>query len=151
MNVKKVIILTILSFMMISCNNQQETMEDETKVEMTKITNQNLVNQDISNQAKDSLSEHKNVTNIHAVNTDKQLAIAIEIPHMKRFRLQKIEKELTKEMKNKFPEIDVNFSTDKKIIIELEQLERDLETTSLTKKEVDKKLKKIIGLMNEQT
>jgi|SRR5690625_4249519 len=150
---KKLSVLILLLITMIACSNQPNALEDKnnTEVEMTKINNPTSFNQDISNQAKELVSRDKNVTNVYAVNTEKQLIVAIEIPHMKRFQLQKIEDKLKKKIKEEFPEMDINFSTDKKIILELERLEQELKTKSLTKKEMDKKIKKIISLMNEKT
>ncbi|MBU5467112.1 YhcN/YlaJ family sporulation lipoprotein [Virgibacillus sp. MSJ-26] len=153
MNRKKLSVLILLIITMIACSSQPNTLEDKnnTEVEMTKINNPTSFNQDISNQAKEYVSKDKNITNVYAVNTEKKLVVAIEIPHMKRFQLQKIEDKSKKKIKEEFPEMDINFSTDKKIIIELEQLEQKLKTNSLTKKEMDKKIKKIISLMNEKT
>jgi len=153
MKPKKTFILILLLIILVGCNNQNNTLEekDHSNVEMTKINNPTSINQDKSNRAKDSLSKNNNITNVHAVNTDKQLVIAIDISHMKRFRLKKIEEDLNKKMKKQFPGMDVYFSTDKKIILELKKLEQDINSNSFTKKDISKKVKKIIELMSEKT
>ena len=148
---KKVIALITILFVMVGCNNQPNALDETPEVEMTKINNPTSIDQDVSNQVKTRLGQDEHITKVHAVNTDKQLAIAIEIKHMKRFGLKEMKKKLTKKVEKAFPKMDVNLSTDKKIILELEQLENDLETKSLTKKEVDQKISKIIKLMNEET
>jgi len=153
MKSKKTFILILLLIVLVGCNNQNNTLEDKdnSNVDMTKINHPTSINQDQSNRAKDSLSKDNNITNIHAVNTEKQLVIAIDISHMKRFRLKKIEEDLKKKMKKQFPRMDVYFSTDKKIILELEKLEQDINSKSLAKKDISKKVKKIIELMSEKT
>src|SRR5699024_4268004 len=92
-----------------------------------------------SDLAKNILSKNDNVTHVYAVNTKDTLVIAIKVRHMKRFRLQKIKQELTKKMKKEFPKMDVQLSTDEKIVIELDKLEKKLETTSISKKELKEK------------
>src|SRR5699024_3064492 len=148
MKSKKTFILILLLIVLVGCNNQNNTLEDKdnSNVDMTKINHPTSINQDQSNRAKDSLSKDNNITNIHAVNTEKQLVIAIDISHMKRFRLKKIEEDLKKKMKKQFPRMD-----DKKIILELEELEQDINSKSLDKKDISKKVKKIIELMSEKT
>ena len=54
-------------------------------------------------------------------------------------------------MKKQFPGMDVYFSTDKKIILELKKLEQDINSNSFTKKDISKKVKIIIELMSEKT
>ncbi|WP_157087755.1 YhcN/YlaJ family sporulation lipoprotein [Oceanobacillus damuensis] len=117
----------------------------------TKISNESIFSQEPSNQAKDKLSNHDEISAVKAVNTDKNIVIAIEVDHHERFTLSQIEKKYKKEMEDKFKDKKVEFSTDKKIVLELEKLEQDIKDNTITKKELEKELKKIVKLSKEQT
>lgn len=152
MNFKRIIALAVVLTTLVSCTPNNNESQSSPPVEMTKIsTNNNEINQDQSNRAKNILSKNDNVTHVYAVNTKDTLVIAIKVRHMKRLRLQKIKQELTKKMKKEFPKMDVQLSTDEKIVIELEKLEKKLETTSISKKELKNRLQSIIDLSKEET
>src|SRR5699024_3871544 len=117
-------------FLLIGCSTdpKMDTSADDDNIELTKIATNKAIDQQASNQAKDILSKYEDITTVKAVNTDKVMLIAVEIEHNKRFNLDKIEKQLTKQMNKSFPDMKVAFSTDKKIIFELDQLEKDLQS-----------------------
>lgn len=140
-------------FMLIGCgtNPKPETMENNDNIELTKITTNQVTDQQASNQAKDILNNYEGITTVKAVNTSKILLIAIEVKHSKRFNLAKTQKQLTKKMKNSFPDMKVVFSTDKKLILELDQLEKDLQANAISNKALNKKIKHLVSLTKEQT
>src|SRR5699024_4904445 len=153
MNYKRIIVLAVILTTLVSCtpNNNSES-RSYPPVEMTKISTKNsAISQGESNHAKNILSKNDNVTHVYAVNTKDTLVIAIKVRHMKRFRLQKIKQKLTKKMKKEFPKMDVYLSTDKKIVIELEKLEKKLKKTSISKKDFKKQIQNIIDLSKEKT
>lgn len=132
-------------------DSTNESSREQGNIEMTKISTHNLMDQHPSNQAKDVLSKQNEITSIKAVNSKDKLVIAIEVQHNKRLKLAKIRKKLTKQMKGQFPEMEMEFSTDKKIYLELEQLENEIQTSAITNKKLNKKLKHIIKLAREKT
>src|SRR5699024_12125951 len=89
-----------------------DTSADDDNIELTKIDTNKAIDQQASNQAKDILSKYEDITTVKAANTGKILLIAIEIEHNKRFNLDKIEKQLTKQMNKSFPDMKVVFSTE---------------------------------------
>ncbi|GAB3064164.1 YhcN/YlaJ family sporulation lipoprotein [Virgibacillus ainsalahensis] len=148
----KAILLINIVFLLVGCttDSTQNTQKD-TDIDLIKISSTNTTNQNPSNQAKEILSKHEDITSVKAVNTDKHLVIAMEIEHNKRFRLAQLREQRTKEMKESFPDMKVEFSTDKKIILELDRIEKEIESGKLSKKELEKELKKVITLSKEQT
>ncbi len=137
-----------------SCSPESESngaKNDGQDVEYTKIANNKFVDQQKANKAKKILSKHDEITSINAVNSDKNLVVAIEVHHNKRFQLTDIRKRYAKELKKKFPNIKTELSTDKKIILELESLEKEIKEKDISNKQIKKKLKHIINLMKEQT
>ncbi len=137
-----------------ACAEEQSMEPGQTNndfADTTKISNESIFSQEPSNQAKDKLSNHDEISAVKAVNTDKNIVIAIEVDHHERFTLSQIEKKYKKEMEDKFKDKKVEFSTDKKIVLELEKLEQDIKDNTITKKELEKELKKIVKLSKEQT
>ena len=114
-------------------------------------TNEAPIEQQESNQAKALLGKQDGLTHVYAVNSDKKMIVAFEIEHLKRFQLKDYEKKITKQIKKEFPNMEVTISTDKKIVIEVDQLEQKMNSDSMSKKELDKELKKLIKLSKEKT
>ncbi|WP_390362617.1 hypothetical protein [Virgibacillus byunsanensis] len=125
-------------------------MEDDKHVELTEISTSEL-DQSPSNQVKRRLSKHDGITSINAVNTSKTLIIAIEFHHNKRFNLTDLRKKYKKEIEKIVPNLDVELSTDKKLVFELDELEKKIEDNSITPKKLMKKVKQLTKLMKEQT
>jgi len=113
-------------------------------------TTQSLL-QETANSAKNILSQHDNITTVKAVSSKKNLVLAFEIDHLKRFNLEKIRKKVQKQMDEEFPDLDVIVSTDKKIILELDRLEEKIRSDSISKKELNNELEKVVKLDKEQT
>lgn len=144
--------LFLLLLFLTGCGNDQTLEQNQrNNVDITKISTESLTSQEPSNKAKDLLKKHEEITAVKAVNSKDKLFIAIDIEHHERFTLADIRKKYKKEMKKEFKNMDVEFSTDKKLIIELNKLEEQMKEGSISNKELDKKIKKLIKLAKEQT
>jgi hypothetical protein len=147
-----IIIGIILLVSIIGCSDDSTTQRNKgNSVNITQISVKNNYNQHFSNEAKQTLSQKEDITKVVAANTDKLLVIAIEVPHHERFNLKTMNKELSKEMDEKFKDLTVELTTDKKIVLELEKLEEQLKKNEISKKELKKQLKHISKLLKEQT
>jgi|GEM_PF-6035531 len=124
---------------------------NDTPVELTNISTREDVDQQVANQAKEILKETDDLTAVKAVNTSDKLVVAIDIYHLQRLRLKKIEEKVNKQLEKEFPKSEVTLSTDKKVFLELDKLEIKLQSDSLSKDKLAKKLNKIIELSNEET
>ncbi|WP_085505150.1 hypothetical protein [Thalassobacillus devorans] len=71
-----------------------------------------------SKQAEEILQKKNHLKDIKAVNDDKKLLIAAQIPHNGRFQIKDIEKDLKKQAKKQFPSHKVTLSLDQKINLE---------------------------------
>ncbi|WP_052345784.1 hypothetical protein [Paucisalibacillus sp. EB02] len=155
MKYKFKIIYGILSlFLIVGCSNDEAGPSNTgEKVNITQISSKQTYDQKYANEAKKVLSQKDNIQKVFAVNSDELLIIAIEVPHHERFQLSDTNKKLSKEMDKKFKkdDISVELATDKKIIIELEALEKQIQNNSISKKELKKQLKHISKLLKEQT
>ncbi|HAM81296.1 YhcN/YlaJ family sporulation lipoprotein [Ornithinibacillus bavariensis] len=134
-------------------SSSSEPSEKTNPIHISNVSTKHSYDQSYANQAKSTLAQKKNVTKVFAVNSDKLLMIAIDVPHHERLQLKKYEKKLTKEMKKKFKKtsLKVEVSSDQKILWKLEQLEEEIRNGSISKKELKKKLEDISKLMKEKT
>lgn len=154
MQLYRIIFTLGLLFLLIGCNTdatEDSTGNKDNNIELTKIAANHPVDQQPSNQAKEALSQQEGLTSVKAVNNSEKLLIAIDTKHHERFRLAKTRKQLTKDMKRQFSNMEVEFSTDKKINLELEKLENQILKGSISKKKLDKKIDQLIKLAKEKT
>lgn len=148
----RTIITHILLVLMIGsgCNNANSNNESK-ELNITKVTSEERQNLSITNQVKQLLMKQKEVSNVKAVNSDKELLIAVEINQMDRFRLKEIEKRLIKITEDNYPNHKVTLTIDQKIFLELEKLEKQITDTNMSKKKLEKEIKRIKSLSEEIT
>lgn len=148
-------LLTIL-FLSIShmgCTKKDPTVNPSTNdsLELTKLAAKGITDQQPADLAKQYLSRFEEVSAVRAVNNDGRLVVGVEVHHHDRFSLEHLEKELEKNIKKSFSNMDITLSTDQKIIIELARLEEDMLAKDITKDDIGKRLTKIIELSKEET
>lgn len=147
------LIISFLScFILFGCDN--ELGADNTNkqdIEVKNISANNIINQEPSNKAKELLIKHDAVTGIKAANTTKKLIVAVEIQHSKRFQLKQIKKKLMKELKNNFNDYKVELTIDKKIYLELEKLEEQIQSQKIKPDKLKKEIDRITKLSKEKT
>ncbi|GGB53567.1 hypothetical protein GCM10011409_33990 [Lentibacillus populi] len=156
MKVKKLIVWFGLILFLTSCTQDTDTNsanddQNDEFTKFTKISSDNFIDQDAANQAKKVLTKYEEIKTIKAVNTSKYLVVGIEVHHNKRFQLTDLRKEFTKTLKKKFPKFKTELSTDKKMLIELDRLENDINGNNISNKQLEKEVKHIIKLSKEQT
>lgn len=140
----------VLCFL-VACNQDSDQSNDQTQAEPTKMSTSSLPDQSPSNQAKSKLRKYDETTNIYAVNTDKKLVVAYEVHHHDRLKLAKFEKKLTKKLKKQFDDYKIEVSTDKKIVMELSDLEKKISQRNIGKKKLEKEVKHLIKLSKDKT
>lgn len=141
----------MILFFLIGCQATSMEQPNDEEPSYTKLSTQNEFDQQLSNQVKEYLKDNKDLTSVQAVNDEEKILITFEIPHMKRFKLADIRKELKKDIKEKFQIKKVEVSTDQKVILELDKLEEEIQDKSVNKNELKKELKRIIKLSKKQT
>src|SRR5699024_1331449 len=112
MHIKKYVILLFLLLILFGCsqnngtaNHDTNTTNDNENVEFTKYSktsSDDFIDQDKANKAKKMLSKYEAIKGIKAVNTPKQLVIAVKVHHNKRFQLDKLERKFSKKVKKEF-------------------------------------------------
>jgi preprotein translocase subunit SecF len=133
------------------CNrNQNQSGEDHEDLSISQVHTSKPINQSVANQAKKQVITEEDISDVKAVNTDKELLIAIKIENFERFRLKKIEQKVKSDLEKMYPDHKILVSTDSKMYLELDQLEQKIQKDNTNKKELEKDFNKIKSLMKEQ-
>ncbi|RKJ29898.1 hypothetical protein D7X33_42120 [Butyricicoccus sp. 1XD8-22] len=134
------------------CNNNQNQLEkDNNDLGVSLVHTTKPIDQSVANRAKEKIIAKEEISDVKAVNTEKELFAAIKVDNFDRFRLKKIEKSIKSDLEKIYPNHEIIVSTDKKMIWELEQLEQKLQKGNTDKKSLKKDLNKIKNLMKEKT
>ncbi len=83
------------------------------------------------------------VLEVKGVSVDESIYLAPRVKQLSRFRLEEIRRQAHKRIKERYPKASIHVSTDKKIYIELEKLEERLQEQSISKKQLDEKIKQL--------
>lgn len=154
----KALFLSLIAFIYLllsGCNLQgPDTTNTNINYEPTTISTSqpgSRINQDHAAAAKTILLNKDEVKWVRAVESKDLLIVAVELEHWNTFQSKKLKKEMKKMLKKDLKIKNIEVTTDHKIFIELEKLEKKLSNNDISKKKLDKKLKKISKLMKEQT
>ncbi|MDL4842178.1 hypothetical protein [Aquibacillus rhizosphaerae] len=151
---KKTIVLSILLVIIVlsGCNSEDDNriVRKDSDENITKINKQTHIEQAITNKAKEIIQSKSEVTGVRGVNTNKDLLLAIEVTQIEQFNEQNLEDEVAKSLEKNYPDLTIEVSSDKKIFIELNELELKIQEDKVNKKELEDQFNKIKKLMNEQ-
>lgn len=118
---------------------------------LMKLSSKGLTDQQPAIEAKHFLSERDDVSRVRAVNYGDDLIVAIDVNHLKRLRLKKIQSEVQEEIDEQFSNLHVTLSTDQKILLELKRLEEQLEANEINEEDLKQKVTDIKKLSKEET
>jgi ABC-type phosphate transport system auxiliary subunit len=133
------------------CNgnlNQQVSENDDMNIEY--VHTSSPIDQTVANQSKEKVAKEEEISSVKAVNTDKELLLAVKVHQFDRFRLKSIKKKLKSDLEKMHSEYEIFVSTDQKIYLELEQLEQKLQKDHTQMKSLKKDFDKIKSLMKEK-
>ncbi|TFJ94474.1 YhcN/YlaJ family sporulation lipoprotein [Lentibacillus salicampi] len=151
MRALNILLMLGIAISLISCTSNNDTSQNRHDANFDMISTSNAMDQSTANQAKKRINRRASVTEVHAVNTDKKLIIAFEIEHKKRFQLADIEKKVQKNMQKAFSDHKAEVSTDKKLVLEIDELEEKINQNEISNKKLKKEVDRLIKLMKEKT
>ncbi|WP_179298770.1 YhcN/YlaJ family sporulation lipoprotein [Evansella halocellulosilytica] len=93
--------------------------------------------------AKDEVEPMKEVERARALSVDDDIYVALTVTGFQRFFLNDIRKKAYDRIQNKYKKENIHVSTDRKIDIELRDIERELQKDNMTKEQLKKRLKKV--------
>ncbi|WP_191566205.1 YhcN/YlaJ family sporulation lipoprotein [Metabacillus idriensis] len=133
------------------CNgNQNQLGSDNNDMNIEYVHTSKPIDQSVANQSKEKVIKEEEISGVKAVNTDKELLLAVKVDQFDRFRLKDIKKKVKADLEKIYPEYEIFVSTDQKIYLELEQLEQKLQKDHTQKKSLKKSFDKIKSLMKEK-
>ncbi|RSL31944.1 hypothetical protein D7Z54_18365 [Salibacterium salarium] len=149
MKTRSILLITFLflGFASGCAENPDSAMKDNG---ITKVQNVSM-DQSLSNKAKEKVTKMQDITEAKAVNTDKDLVLAVQIKQFNRFQTKSIEKKVKTNLKKWFPNRRIDVSTDLKILLELGELEDRLQENNMNQQKLKKELQQIKNLMKEKT
>lgn len=99
---------------------------------------------DLEQKAKSITEEVDGIDQAVAVQIDKELDVAIQVSNFNRLRLESIRKEVAQKLKAAFPSASIHVSSDKKIMNDLEKLNKT--PWSIKREEACKQKKNLIRI-----
>lgn len=144
-------IMILIVVMATGCQLEDETKKTETSHPILQLSTSGEIGQNASKHAEEVLKKQNNLMDVQAINDDKKLLIAAQLPHNDRFQMKKIEKKLTKQVEKHFPDREITLSLDKKIHLEIKDLKEQLAKGKLDNKKLKKEIDRIIKLSKEKT
>lgn len=131
----------IVCLLLSSCNlNGNE-------VKPLSIGNKSMTQQDDADEAKHIVLSMEEVNQVVGVSENKNIYLAVKVGQFNRLFLRRIRKDAHDKVKKRFPDANVHVSTDKKVFMELEKLEKKLYKDKVDQKELKKELKRIEDFM----
>ncbi|MCC3355941.1 YhcN/YlaJ family sporulation lipoprotein [Bacillus sp. REN16] len=143
------VFIFIVCGLLTGCKEKMDSVQNQS-TSITKISAKKTTSQSIANQAKELIIKRDDVSGVRGVNTDQELLVAIMVPQIDRLQLKTIEKNVKKALKKEFPEYKIQVSTDQKIFLELDILEKNLENGKTGEKGLKKEIGNIKSLMKEE-
>ncbi|KQU23328.1 hypothetical protein ASG65_03090 [Bacillus sp. Leaf13] len=143
-------LITVIGFVS-GCSGNSNQIDNNKNLNISKVHTSSPIEQSVANQAKDRLLAEEEVSDVKAVNSDKELLVAVKVDNFDRFRLTSIKKQAQSDLENMFPDYKILISTDQKMFLELDQLEQKLEKDKTKMDSLKKDFKEIKSLMKEQT
>ncbi|MEM5595105.1 YhcN/YlaJ family sporulation lipoprotein [Niallia circulans] len=144
-------ILAVIGFGTGCNDNQNQLDEDNNHLGISQVHTSKPIGQSVANRAKEKIITKEEISDVKAVNTDKELFVAIKVDNFDRFRLKSIEKTVKSDLEKMYPNHKVVVSTDKKMFWELEKIEQRLQKNNMNKKSLKKDLQKLESILKEQT
>jgi hypothetical protein len=128
------------TFLLMGC---QSTEGQGSDIRPLFLGDQPTVSQNKADEAKQIILSMDEVLEVKGVEHGEDIYIAPRVKQFDRFHLNGIRKEGHDNIKKRFPEAKVHVSTDKKILMELENLEQELINDQITEKKLKEKLTKL--------
>lgn len=143
-NVKTGLLILMVIGVCTACNGNNDQDTNDSQVSMP-------ISQTVANKASENVRMEEEVSDVMAVNTDKDILVAIKVKQFDRFQLKKIEKNIKSDLEKRYPNYSILVSADQKMHFELAKLDEKLQKNTLSMKNLKKDTKKIKSLMKEQS
>ncbi|WLR51531.1 YhcN/YlaJ family sporulation lipoprotein [Bacillus tianshenii] len=147
----KFVVLWILLFVALTGCQQYGDKNVEINPHTISIKNENnLKTENITvKKVEDIIRPMKEVRKMKVAALNKDIIAVLELKHLYTFRSEKIIGKAQDKIKKEFPQKTVRVTTDHKIYIELEKLEKNIKNNEVNRNELNKQMKKVKELLKQ--
>lgn len=141
--------------LLVSCNANQKGKDSQ--LALIKTTNPNPIMTDRDKKTtrveeiEKAVSSFPEIYDAAVIKGTKETLVVYKVKHMHRFKMKKIEKNLTKFLEKRFPKEEITVSSDYKIFLEAVRLNERIENKKFSEKDAEKRLREIIKMTKEMT
>jgi hypothetical protein len=151
----KVLKISLMMFFILTGCSQNQA-EQESRMSLIKTTNPKPIQisnqkEDIVDEVKKDVMEEDEIFDVAVIKGKKETLVVYKVKHLKRFRMDQIEKKVKKKLEDHFPKETIIVSSDYKIFMEALELSKRMKDPNFPQNKAEKELNKIIKLKNEQT
>jgi preprotein translocase subunit SecF len=146
--------LVILSSCSKSTNEMKGNQDYKVMLQATHPTPTDIVSGENKVTAEDIRKDVEHLEYIYdvaVIKGENEDLVVYKVKHLQRFRMEKIEKEVTEKLEKKYPDENFVVSSDYKIFLEAVRLGEKMKDPNYSKKDAQKRLKEIIKLKKELT
>lgn len=156
--IKKILVSVLVCAMLASSGCSNQPSEKKSNVSLVKKTQPAPIEitykkkeKSIAFQVREKMKKIKEIYDVAVIEGDHKILVSYKVKHLQRFRMKKIEKDLTKLLNKEFPKHTFVVSSDYKIFLEAIRLKEELEDGNISNKEAKKRFEKLIKLKKEMT
>ncbi|NRD78454.1 YhcN/YlaJ family sporulation lipoprotein [Bacillus sp. BRMEA1] len=136
-----------------SCNQNESAKNSQMALIKTTnpspvVTNKGVKRNHVEAIKKD-VSSYPHIYDVAVVKGKKDTLVAYKVKHLHRFRMKKIEVDVTKMLEKKYPKEDFTVSSDYKIFLEAVRLDEKIKNTKMTPKKAEKSLEGLVKMTKD--
>ncbi|OIK11190.1 sporulation protein [Bacillus sp. MUM 116] len=151
---QRLVILSCLC-LLASCSGNQKVKDSQ--LALMKTTNPNPVmtdrdkNTNRVQEIEKSVSSFPEIYDAAVIKGKKETLVVYKVKHSHRFKMKKIEKNLTEFLNKRFPKENITVSSDYKIFLEAVRLNERIESKKFSDQKAEKRLGEIIKMTEDMT
>lgn len=150
--------LTVAIFMAVilviaGCTNNQNPQQSGSRSQSnpTEVKWEEQIDQTPASEAKKYVeNERKEMTDVHAINSKKELHVAVKFKTFDAFNTQQLTKKVQKHLQKQFPKYKVQVSSDRKIYQQISKVEGAIQSKQINKQTLKKRMEKINQFFKNQ-
>jgi hypothetical protein len=149
----RIMLVIAFVYLMSACNHDQNTKESQ--LALMKMTNPNPIvteknnGQEKAKKIEKDVSSFDELYDVAVIKGKKGTLVVYKVKHMQRFKMKKIEKDLTKRLEESYPKENITVSSDYKIFLEAVRLTERKNNGKLSDKQAEKRLNEILKMTSD--
>ncbi|MFH7818378.1 YhcN/YlaJ family sporulation lipoprotein [Neobacillus thermocopriae] len=153
LNIYRAIIFMSCLILLTACGVNQQTKDSQLTLMKTTnptpfVTDHHKSNKLVKQIEKD-VSSFPPIYDVAVVKGKKDTLVVYKVKHLHRFKMKKIEKDVTAKLEKKYPKENFTVSSDYKIFLETVRLNEKMQSKDISEKDAEKRFKEIVKLTKD--